>query len=197
MDWSIIVSSAIVSITTITGILLKEYLQRRKNKQNTCVVKYTKKNQNIQTAIEYTLEKSGADRAYIYEFHNGETFYSGTHQQKFSCTYEALNIGVSAESINLQGLRVSNFNAYIKDVLGITEGEYFSSSDIEELSNPIVKNWLQSRGIHSSYAFPIKTLNNGIVGMLCIDFTKKRTKLNKDQISLMQNQSIIISGYLI
>ena len=197
MDWSIIVSSSIVAVTTILSILLKDYLQAKKYKKKNCVVQYTKKNQNIQTAIEYTLEKSGADRAYIFEFHNGETFYSGTHQQKFSCTYESLNIGVSAESMNLQGLRVSTFNDYIKDVLGITEGDYFASSDIEELTNPLVKNWLQSRGVYSSYAFPIKTLNDGIVGMLCVDFTKKKTKLNKDQISLMQNQSIIISGYLI
>jgi hypothetical protein len=197
MDWSIILSSVIVASTTILGIFIKEFLQKHKNKQDSCVIKYTKKNQNIQKAIKYTLEKSGADRAYIYEFHNGETFYSGNHQQKFSCTYEVVNIAVSAESMNLQGLRVSTFNDYIKDVLGITDGEYFASTDAEKIENPLIKNWLQSRGIESSYSFPIKTLNDGIVGILCIDFTKNKTKLNTEQISLMKNQSVIISGYLI
>jgi len=197
MDWSIIASSIIVAATTIFSIFLKEYLQHKTNKKNTCVVKYTKKNQNIQKAIEYTLEKSGADRAYIYEFHNGETFYSGTHQQKFSCTYEALNTGVSSESMSLQGLRVSTFNDFIKDVLGVTNGTHFSLGNLEEMKNPLIKNWMEDRGIKSSFAFPIKTLNDGIVGMLCVDFTKKYTKLNKDQLHLLQNQSIIISGYLI
>lgn len=197
MDWATIISAFIVGLTTISGILLKDFLQNRKYKKNTCVVKYTKKNQNIQTAIEYTLEKSGADRAYIYEFHNGETFYSGTHQQKFSCTYEALNTGVSAESMKLQGLRVSTFNDFIKDVLGVTNGTHFNLDNINDMKNPLIKNWMEERGIKSSFAFPIKTLNDGIVGMLCIDFTKKNTKLNKDQLHLLQNQSIIIGGYLI
>lgn len=197
MDWSIIVSSSIVAATTIASILLKEYFQQTRTKKNTCVVKYTKKNENVQKAIEYTLEKSGADRAYIYEFHNGETFYSGAHQQKFSCTYEALNIGVSAESMKLQSLRVSTFNDFIKDVLGVTNGTHFSVENLDDIKNPLLKNWMEERGIKSSFAFPIKTLNDGIVGMLCIDFTKKKTKLNKDQLHLLQNQSIIISGYLI
>jgi predicted transcriptional regulator YheO len=197
MDWSVILSSTIVAGTTIIGIILKEYLQKNKTKKNLCVVKYTKKNQNIQRAIEYTLEKSDADRAYIYEFHNGETFYSGTHQQKFSCTYETLNIGVSAESMKLQGLRVSTFHDFIKDVLGVTNGTYFKLESIDDIQNPLIKNWMEERGIQSSFAFPIKTLNDGIVGMLCIDFTKKKSKLNKDQIHLLQNQSIIIGGYLI
>jgi hypothetical protein len=197
MDWSIIISSTIVASTTIFSIFLKDFLQAKKHKKNTCVVQYTKKNENIQKAIEYTLEKSGADRAYIYEFHNGETFYSGTHQQKFSCTYEALNTGVSAESMKLQGLRVSTFNDYIKDVLGVTNGGHFKLENIDQMKNPLIKNWMQERGIQSSFAFPIKTLSEGVVGMLCVDFTKKTKKLSEDQIYLLNNQSIIISGYLI
>jgi len=197
MDWSIIISSTIVASTTIFSIFLKDFLQAKKHKKNTCVVQYTKKNENIQKAIEYTLEKSGADRAYIYEFHNGETFYSGTHQQKFSCTYEALNTGVSAESMKLQGLRVSTFNDYIKGVLGVTNGGHFKLENIDQMKNPLIKNWMQERGIQSSFAFPIKTLSEGVVGMLCVDFTKKTKKLSEDQIYLLNNQSIIISGYLI
>jgi len=197
MDWSIILSSCIVAGTTILSIFIKELVQARKSKQHACVAKYTKQNENVQKALDYVLNEINVDRAYIYEFHNGDHFYSGNHQQKFSCTYETLNIGVSAESMNLQGLRVSTFNDFIKDAVGILEGQYFALNDITEMQNPLIKNWLEDRGIKSSFAFPIKTLNDGIVGMLCIDFTKKKTKLNKDQVALMQNQSIIIGGYLI
>ena len=73
----------------------------------------------------------------------------------------------------------------------------FKLESIDDIQNPLIKNWMEERGIQSSFAFPIKTLNDGIVGMLCIDFTKKKSKLNKDQIHLLQNQSIIIGGYLI
>lgn len=197
MEWSTLLSSVIIASTTILGIILKEYLQLKKIKNKTCVVTYTKKNQNIQKATEYTLEKSKADRVYIYEFHNGETFYSGNHQQKFSCTYEVLNIGVSSESMKLQGLRVSTFNDFIKDALGTTNGSSFKMENVEEIKNPLIKNWMEERGIKSSFSVPIKTLNDGIVGILCIDFTKNKTKLNKEQLNLLQNQAIIISGYLI
>lgn len=197
MDWSIILSSCIVAGTTILSIFIKELVQSRKNKQNACVVKYTKQNENVQKALDYVLDQIQSDRAYIFEFHNGDHFYSGNHQQKFSCTYESLNSGVSSESLRLQDLRVSTFNSFIKDVLGLHGEKSFRLQDIEQINNPLLRNWLDERGIRSSYAFPIETLNHGVVGILCLDYTKQKTKLTKDNIELLNNQAKIISGYLI
>lgn len=197
MDWSIILSSCIVAGTTIISIFIKELVQSRKNKQHACVVKYTKQNENVQKAIDFTLNQVEADRTYIFEFHNGDHFYSGNHQQKFSCTYESLNSGVSSESMRLQDLRVSTFNSFIKDVLGIHGEKSFRLKDIDQIDNPLLRNWLEERGVRSSYAFPIETLNHGVVGIICIDFTKQKTTLSKENIALIQNQSKIISGYLI
>jgi GAF domain-containing protein len=197
MDWSIILSSCIVAGTTILSIFIKELVQAKKNKQNACVVKYTKQNENVQKALDYVLNEIQSDRAYIFEFHNGDHFYSGNHQQKFSCTYESLNSGVSSESMRLQDLRVSTFNSFVKDVLGIHGEKSFRLQDIEQNDHPLLRNWLEERGIRSSYAFPIETLNHGVVGILCLDFTKQKTKLTKDNIELLNNQAKIISGYLI
>lgn len=197
MDWSIILSSCIVAGTTILSIFIKELVQSRNNKKNACVVKYTKQNENVQKALDYVLNEVSSDRAYIFEFHNGDHFYSGNHQQKFSCTYESLNSGVSSESMRLQDLRVSTFNSFIKDVLGIHGEKSFRLQDIEQINNPLLRNWLEERGVRSSYAFPIETLNHGVVGILCLDFTKQKTKITKENVSLIVNQSKIISGYLI
>ena len=197
MDWSVILSSCIVAATTIGSLFLKEYFQYRKNKKNTSVERYTQQNTNVEKAIRYTIDQLDADRVYVYEFHNGDHFYSGNHQQKFSCTYESLNSGVSSESLRLQDLRVSTFNGFIKDVLGIHGEKSFRLTDIEQIDNPLLRNWLEERGIRSSYAFPIETLNHGVVGILSVDFTKRKTKLTKENISLILNQSKIISGYLI
>ena len=197
MDWSIILSSCIVAGTTILSIFIKEVVQSRKSKQNACVKKYTQQNENVQKAIAFTRNEISADRAYIFEFHNGDHFYSGNHQQKFSCTYESLNSGVSSETMNLQDLRVSTFNEFIKDVLGIHGQKYFSLEDIQNIESPLLRNWLEERGIRSSYAFPIETLNHGVLGIICIDFTKKNTELYTKDIELIKNQAKIISGYLI
>jgi len=63
--------------------------------------------------------------------------------------------------------------------------------------NPLLRNWLDQRGIQSSYAIPIQTLNKNIIGILNVDFTKKRGQLNNKQLDFLKNQAKIIGGYLI
>ena len=99
--------------------------------------------------------------------------------------------------MRLQDLRVSTFNAFIKDVLGIHGEKLFRLEDIESIDSPLLRNWLDERGIRSCYAFPIETLNHGVVGIICIDYTKKKTEIYKKDIDLIENQAKIISGYLI
>jgi hypothetical protein len=193
MDWSIILSSCIVAGTTIVSIVIKELLQKRAAKKEHCIVTYTKQNNNIQKAIDYLLSELNASRVHVYEFHNGDHFYSGGSQQKFSCTYESLAAGVSAESLNLQNLRISTFNNFIEQT--IQDGG-FSLETLDKCDTLLCKNWFDARGVHSSYAVAIRTLNKSIIGILSIDFNHKQ-KITKEQQKLLFTQSIIISGYLI
>ena len=102
MDWSVILSSCIVAATTIISLFLKDFLQKKKNQASLSVEKCTIQNTNVEKAIRYTLDVLNADRVSVYEFHNGESFYSGSHQQKFSCTYEYFKAGVSSEALGQQ-----------------------------------------------------------------------------------------------
>ena len=194
MDWSIILSSCIVAATTIISIFVKELIQAKKYKKDSCIVAYTKKNENVEKAIRFALDQLTASRVYIYEFHNGDHFYSGNHQQKFSCTYEALSAGVSSESLNLQDLRVSTFNSFIQNVVSNFR---FESPSVESLEDSLLKNWLDSRGIASSFSFPIKTLNKNIIGIINIDFTRSKEKITQKEEEFIIQQCKIISGYLI
>lgn len=194
MDWSIILSSCIVAATTIIGIFLKELVQNKRQKRNSCIVEYTKKNQNVEKAIRFALNKLDADRVHIYEFHNGDHFYSGSHQQKFSCTYEALSAGVSSEVLNLQDLRVSTFNQFINKIINEFK---FEVVDVESLKDSLLKNWLETRGIASSFSYPIRTLNKNVIGIINVDFTKQKDKISKEEEDFIIQQSKIIGGYLI
>lgn len=194
MDWSIILSSCIVALTTIISIFLKDFVQARKSKQNACVVKYTQQNENVEKAIRFALSELDADRVHIYEFHNGDHFYSGNHQQKFSCTYEALSAGVSSEALSLQDLRVSTFNQFIKKVVNDFKFEVLDSSSLKD---SLLKNWFDVRGIASSFSFPIRTLNKNIIGIINVDFTKHKDKLTEKEKTFIIQQSKIIGGYLI
>lgn len=194
MDWSVILSSCIVAATTIISIFLKELIQNKNSKKNSCIIEYTKKNQNVEKAIRFALTELDADRVHIYEFHNGDHFYSGNHQQKFSCTYEALSAGVSSEALNLQDLRVSTFNQFIHKVVNDFK---FEISDVEKLNDSLLRNWLESRGIASSFSFPVRTLNKNVIGIINIDFTKQKEKLTEEEVNFIIQQSKIIGGYLI
>jgi hypothetical protein len=194
MDWSIILSSCIVAAATIVSLFVKEYIQRRQNRKNACVARYTQQNTNVEKAIRYTLDQLDADRVYVYEFHNGESFYSGGHQQKFSCTYESLKAGVSSEALNLQDLRVSTFNKFVSEVVN---EKNFKVLDAKDMSDSLLKNWFDNRGITSSFSFPVITLNKNIIGVINVDFTNHKDKLTDKEIAFIIQQSKIIGGYLI
>ena len=194
MDWSVILSSCIVAATTIISLFLKDFLQKKKNQASLSVEKCTIQNANVEKAIRYTLDTVNADRVSVYEFHNGESFYSGSHQQKFSCTYETVKTGVSSEALNLQGLRISTFNQFISEVIN---NKIFQFSDIKTIKDSLLRNWFENRGIKSAYSIPIITLNKNIIGVINIEHTGKIHKPTEKDIKFLIEQSKIICGYLI
>ena len=194
MDWSVIASSFIVALATITSILLKEYFQNKRKNVKCSIQDFTQKSQNIQKALDFLMNRIKADRIYVYEFHNGDHFYSGSGQQKFSCTYESLGPGVSSETLNLQNLRMSTFNKYIKQLF---DEDSFSFIN-DKTETPIaLQNWFANRGITSNYARVIKTLKGEVIGALCIDFTNHTRELSKEEIYDIKCQARLIGGYLI
>lgn len=194
MDWSVILSSCIVAATTILSLFLKDYLQKKKNEEKACVEKCTIQNANVDKAVSYALDVLNADRVCVYEFHNGESFYSGSHQQKFSCTYESLKAGVSSEALNQQGLRISTFNQFVLEVIN---EKLFKFHNIDMLEDSLLKNWFSDKGVRSVSSVPIITLNKNIIGILSVEFTSESRKMDEQEIQFLIEQSKIICGYLI
>ena len=194
MDWSVILSSCIVAATTILSLFLKDFLQKRKDKSNLSVEKCTIQNTNVEKAIRYTLDVLNVDRVSVYEFHNGESFYSGSHQQKFSCTYEYFKAGVSSEALGQQGLRVSTFNQFVSEIIN---EKIFKYSNTQDLDDSLLKNWFEDKGVKSIVAIPIITLNKNIIGMISVESTTSNKTLTEKEIKFLIEQSKIICGYLI
>jgi hypothetical protein len=194
MDWSVILSSCIVAATTIISLFLKDFLQKKKNQASLSVEKCTIQNTNVEKAIRYTLDVLNADRVSVYEFHNGESFYSGSHQQKFSCTYEYFKAGVSSEALGQQGLRVSTFNQFVSQIIN---EKIFKYSNTQNLDDSLLKNWFEDKGVKSIVAIPIITLNKNIIGMISVESTTSNKTLTEKEIKFLIEQSKIICGYLI
>lgn len=187
----IIIAAIIGALSTIATVYLKFSLS--KASEYTKLQKHTKQNDDVYKALEYTKEKIGCDRVVVYEFHNGDVYYSGSSQQKFSNTYEVLAHGISSELKNQQNLRISSFNRFIKPL--IDEDDY-GFWDINQIEDIITKTFFEDQGTKSTYCVPIKLLSGKIIGILGVDYVKERKKLTSTQKDFIKNQSCIISGYL-
>ena len=150
-------------------------------------------NANVYAALDYTMAELSSDRAHVFEFHNGDTYYSGGSQQKFSSTYEVVREGISSECVRLQNLRVSNFNILVKDVIN---DDIFVCPSVSEIRSGTEKEHLKGQGVKSVYSFPIKTLTGKVVGILSVDYVSNAKKLSDSELRFLKNQSIIIGGYV-
>jgi hypothetical protein len=190
------VATIVSSVATLVGVWAKKkWSERHKN----TVEGHVRAGANVNAALKYTKGMMCADRAYVFEFHNGGHYFSGRGQQKFSCTHEAVGAGVSAECINSQDHRVSNHSEYITEL--IHEGS-FSRVDICEAVDSGFGALLRSKGVEAVYNVPIKTLNGKIIGILGVDYISKIKGFPSPEECVategfMKRQAGLIAGYLI
>lgn len=153
----------------------------------------TKRNEDIITSLEFIMKTFNADRAYVFEFHNGSYFSSGLPMQKFSCTYESVSDGISSECSNPGEYRISNFNEYIRAML--KHGHFWCPS-LEGLQDYGLKAILSNKGVKSLYNVPIKTPSGKTIGFLGIDYVKNDYSLTEEEKVKLKQQARSISGYL-
>jgi hypothetical protein len=187
---AIIGGVATLAATALSYYFKVKYDRDSKHKLLKC---HVDQNANVYTALDFTLKELGADRVHIFEFHNGDTYYSGSSQQKFSSTYEVVKNGISSECTNLQNLRISSFNTLIKDVI---EKDKFLCPDVDRISPGPSKEHLEKQGVKSVYFFAIKTLTGKNIGILSVDYVFKVKSLNEKELKMLKNQSVIMGGYL-
>lgn len=187
-----ILAAFISATATLASVWIGRRIMDRKKRD--AIVDETLQNANVYTALEYLLSVSGADRAYVMEFHNGEHYFSGRGQQKFSCTYEVVNEGISAEFSHSQNHRISNFHHYVNEVVNDAKFEY---THIPEIKDNAFKTLLKSKGVSSILNVPLKTLNGKVIGILGIDYVKNTRTFNEDDFIFIKRQARIITGYLL
>tara|TARA_R110000744_G_scaffold159963_4_gene276103 strand:- start:492 stop:1109 length:618 start_codon:yes stop_codon:yes gene_type:complete len=197
----------IASIITVAGTFIGvigsyKYAQRKKADP---IVEDAAQSANVYTALNYAADILGADRAYVFQFHNGGHYYSGRGQQKFSCTHEVVGHGISAEHVNSQNHRVSSYHPYIVELL---ENGFFIHADIEEIKDGAFLRLIEKKGVKSILNVPIKTLNGKIIGILGVDYVKDsmpeiqsesgaQQAASDDPVFLLKNQARAIAGYLV
>jgi hypothetical protein len=172
MDWINVVEVLVTSVSSIVVALVgagffKRYNDKKyKAHSKSQLLEQIKKDEIVHLAIRDVRRRYNADRVYIWQFHNGGTFYTTSPMQKLSITYERSSQGLERKSEKNQNHLIANFTTYIKDVM---DGKMFFS-DVGKMNDIGLRSLNQSNGTKSHCAVPIYDKEGHLVAMLCLDW---------------------------
>ncbi len=172
MDWIRVIEILLTSITSIVVALVgagffKRYNDRKySNESKGKLIQQIKKDEIVHLAIKDVRRRYEADRVYIWQFHNGGSFYTTSPMQKLSITYERCSQGLERKIEKNQNHLITNFTTYIKDIM---DGKMFFS-DISKMDDIGLRSLTQSNGTKSHCAVPIYDKEGHLVSILCLDW---------------------------
>ena len=195
--------SSEVIVAFITGVVgptsimfLKHYLTSKKKKPD-LVHETLKVSELVNTKIEHIKEEFNADRVWVTQFHNGGNFYpTGKSMAKFSVIYETVHPGVNSIQSNFHNIPVNLFSKSINELLQNDVIEIPDYKD-EKISTFGLKYVAEENGCKSGYLFAIKTLDDKFIGILGVDYTKKKVKLSHENINELAIDASVLGGALI
>lgn len=193
---------ATVAVAFITGVIgpiavlyIKHILDSRKKKPD-MVMDTLRVSELINQKIDHIRDEFGADRVWISQFHNGGNFYpTGRSMAKFSIMYEAVSANASSVQSNFKNIPVNLFSRSINELF---QNDVIEISDFkdEKIATYGLKYIAEESGCKSSYLFAIKTIEDKFIGVLSVEFTKRKTKLNIEDINHLSNHASSIGGVL-
>ena len=184
-------------ITGVVGPVLLLYIKHKFEKKKTDVVKDTLKlSELINHKIDVIREEFNADRVSIIQFHNGGNFYpTGKSMAKFSMIYETVSQNTHSIQTNFQNIPVNLFSKSINELLVSDVIEIPDFKD-ETVSTHGLKYIAEETGCKSGYKFAIKTIEDKFIGILSVDFTKRKTKLDQTSVNELSHHATTIGGAL-
>jgi hypothetical protein len=174
--------------------IMKERMEKRKKRD--ALKEALQKNILLSSKVENIKEQTKADRVWVMQFHNGGTFYpTGKSIQKFSMFYETVNPSIVSIQSSFQNIPVSLFSKSINHLL---ENDIIEIPDFKNnfLDTYGLKYIAEENGCKSVYLFAIKTIDNKFMGVLGIDYVKKKTELSEEDINQILIEATMLGGEL-
>jgi hypothetical protein len=193
---------ATVAVAFITGVIgpiavlyIKHVLDSRKKKPD-MVMDTLRVSELINQKIDHIRDEFSADRVWISQFHNGGNFYpTGRSMAKFSIMYESVSSNASSVQSNFKNIPVNLFSRSINQLLQNDVIEIADFKD-ETIATYGLKYVAEESGCKSSYLFAIKTIDDKFIGVLSLEFTKRKTRLDMEDINHLSNHASSIGGVL-
>lgn len=191
-----------IIVAFITGVLgpisvlyIKYLLDKRKKKPD-MVMDTLRVSELINQKIDHIKEEFKADRVWISQFHNGGNFYpTGKSMAKFSIMYESVGANANSVQSNFKNIPVQLFSRainelYLNDIIEVND---FKDETIATFG---MKYIAEETGCKSAYLFAIKTIEDRFIGVLSVEYTKRKTSLDMEAINHLQVHASSIGGVL-
>ena len=192
---SIIVAFITGVIGPIAILYIRHILDKRKKKPD-MVMDTLRVSELVNSKLDHIKEEFNADRVWVSQFHNGGNFYpTGRSIAKFSIMYETVGLNAASVQSNFKNIPVNLFSRSINELLN---NDVIEISDFKDETIPTfgLKYIAEETGCKSEYLFAIKTIDDKFIGVLSLDYTKRKTKLNMEDINHLQVHASSLGGVL-
>jgi hypothetical protein len=190
----------IAFITGVLGPILIIVIKNRLNKSTSTpdmLSDSLRIGERVTSKIDQIREDFKADRVWITQFHNGGHFYpTGKSIAKFSVIYETVALNTTSIQSNFQNIPI---NLFSKSMNRLLEKDLIAISDFtdETIATYGLKYIAEDTGCKAGYLFAIKTIDEKFIGVLGLDYTKRKTKLSPEDINHITNHATSLGGVLI
>jgi hypothetical protein len=110
-----------------------------------------------------------------------------------SVTFESTAPGIAADIMKMQNLPVSFFSTALQK---LNSGDDAVIIDVYTEEDHALSSFWETRGVKTVYMYPIRCLEDGFIGILCVDFIKKDGFLTEAINKSFKNEASILSGYI-
>jgi hypothetical protein len=195
MDSSVIVAFISGVVGPVLLLFIKNKFEERK--QNTDIIKDALAvSECVESKLDAIKEDYKADRVWITQFHNGGHFYpTGKSIAKFTMLYEVVEAGTTSIQSNFQSIPVNLFSKSINRLLSNDVIEIYDYKD-KEAPTYGLEYIANENSCKSGYLFAIKNIDGKFVGILGVDYTKKKNKLTPNDIIHLQVSATLLGGVL-
>jgi len=191
-----IIPIIIAFITGVLGPLLIILVKNRLDKRSKpdMITDALKTGELVTTRLDQIREEFKADRVWITQFHNGGHFYpTGKSIAKFSVIYETVSTNTTSIQNNFQNIPVNLFTKSMNRLLEVDIIEIPDYKD-ESIATYGLKYIAEEAGCKSGYLFAIKAIDEKFIGVLGLDFTKRKTRLDEVDINHLVVHASSIGG---
>jgi hypothetical protein len=196
--WVPILTTILGAVATLITMRYRHKLelerQEAEEQENCQVKKHIEQDEEVIAKLERLRELAAADRASIYQFHNGGEYFTGKSMQKVSMTYEVVNAGISRLFPERQAVPVSACNSTLLPLIKDRRTIYLDVS--KDMPESLCKFYAMDAGTKSMYKWTIYNLDKKAIGYFQLDYVNRKRDLNQDTLQDLEMAAIKLAGYL-